>query len=899
MSLKSRFFKKTWQHSNPEKRLAAVRDEHDPELLAALPQLAEHDSEASVRRAALHRINTEPFWLDARLRETDPEILKDADRFLMRAVASEQAADLERERLQWLERIESSEAVRTLALKAKETSLRQRALERIQSQGFLGDCYVSESDSALADSVLERLDQISTLERLHRTLRKSNKSKAKAVLARMQAVQSEQGTFDVDQDNAERLVHQAETLARGEHLEQRDAMLIELRQAWEGLERAPESLETRFNSALSIVEAAIAKPAPESNDKSLAPGYVAVEATDAVSKMQAVAEKIREQLRQKEKGLKPQKLLAEWDRAWNDLGQIQPADGDVKNDMLPILRELQAQVQRQGGSASASSKASDEARRSEPRADIAAFDTTMDELAQSLEAGEIAQANEQRNRIRGQLQSLPVKQRPKEISGRLQRLEGRLKEMRDYQHWSHNSQRDELIARVESLPESGQHPDAISAALKEARTEWQRLEKLEVLPGDKRKFAAPAGQWRRFQDACSAAFETAKPFFEKRQTVQEKTLGRLEAFVESGLRLVEDESANPKSILQFMRKARQAIRRLDDLPPKSRGHAAGQLRGLMDSISTRLDSEFEQVELKKRRLITEATALSQEDDLKVAIDRAKGLQADWKRAGQGRRKIDQKLWKEFRAAIDPLFEQLDGRRKAREEADQAVIQEIETLCEQAETLAKLPDEELLKSGGRMQGLREALDSLHPKPPALIKRLDQAEREFSDRRTAIRKAQEEQSAQALAERIELLQDAFANRLAGRAVDAEALRKDSEQLPEGLTEAVDLVIDESNDSDKLRSRATANLESALQIAVEFEFLSGLDSPPEEKGRRMDHQVQRLAAKMSERSGQQDLGSELAALESRWYRSLPLPMDHFDALRARIEKCQAVVRQMMGIT
>ena len=44
-------------------------------------------------------------------------------------------------------------------------------------------------------------------------------------------------------------------------------------------------------------------------------------------------------------------------------------------------------------------------------------------------------------------------------------MEGRLKEMRNWQHWSNNQLRDELITQIEALPASGQHPDAITAAL--------------------------------------------------------------------------------------------------------------------------------------------------------------------------------------------------------------------------------------------------------------------------------------------------------------------------------------------------------------------------------------------------------------------------------------------------
>jgi hypothetical protein len=900
MSLKSRFFKKPWQHSNEDKRLVAVREDADPALIEALPELAEQDPSPAVRLAALKRIDEEPAWLEARLRESDADLLDQADRFLLRAATSEgtESGDeaLKDKRLRWLERIESGDAIRSLAVSARDRELRRRAQSRINSQGFLGDCYASEGDAELAEGLLERIEQLSTLERLHQKLKKSNKRKAQAVMARLQAVQSSRGQFDAEQVSAERLVEQAEALARGQHLDERDARLVELKATWTELHHVSNSLQARFAGALSIVEAAMARPLPEARQEEPQDHPSSTEPSGPDSPMQTVADAIRAQLRRKSQVVKPQKLLADWDRAWNSLKAVTPADEEIKQAMLPILKELQDQVQRRSRAASAGKDADKTSPGASRSPDTAALASELDTLSELLEAGELARAHALSRELRGRLQSIPARQRPRETSGRLQRLEGRLKELRDYQHWSHNKLRDALIERVEALPGTGQHPDAVAAALKEARGEWQRLEKLELLPGDKRKFAAPGGQWRRFQDACSAAFDTAKPYFEKRQSVQEDNQAQLERFVASGMRLVEDESADPKELMPTMRKARAAIRRLDDLPPKSRGSSAGQLRELMNRISQRLDSAFEQVAEEKRRLIKEARTLGEEPELKVAIDRAKGLQADWKRAGQGQRKTDQALWKEFRAEIDPLFEQLDGQRKAREEADQAAIDQIKQLCSEAEALCTQDEEGLLEASGPMQGLADRLAAIHPKPQALVNRFEKARKRLSDRQSEIRQAREAQAVKRLNEGLKLLQKAFSERLDGRTPDrADA---DLEALPKALRATLEAILDDARPGDELRAQAEDNLDAARQVAVEFEFLSGLDSPAEEKSRRMNFQVQRLAARMSEGSQKPDLASELGELEARWHGSLPLPPEDFDALARRIEKCQAVIRQMMGI-
>ena len=224
-----------------------------------------------------------------------------------------------------------------------------------------------------------------------------------------------------------------------------------------------------------------------------------------------------------------------------------------------------------------------------------------------MEEGNIARANEAIRSARSEIDRLPNRERPKAATGRLHRMEGRLKEMRDYQHWSHNKHRDELIEQIEQLAESGQHPDAISATLKQAREEWQRLEDAGNSAGEIASSMPPARPVAPIPGSLQTAFETAKPYFEKRQELQDETLEQLDAFIDQGMELAEQEEADPRKLTPVMRKARQAIRRLDELPPRTRGKAAGRLRGLMDAISARLDSRFrKKVELNKRRLITEA-----------------------------------------------------------------------------------------------------------------------------------------------------------------------------------------------------------------------------------------------------------------------------------------------------
>src|SRR5690625_7632744 len=103
MSIKARLFGKPWKHRDAAVRAQAVADSSDPQLAAELATIAEHDESASVRLAALQRVNNEPFWLNARLRESDAGIVEAADAFLVRVELQQAVGEYRTERLKWLQ----------------------------------------------------------------------------------------------------------------------------------------------------------------------------------------------------------------------------------------------------------------------------------------------------------------------------------------------------------------------------------------------------------------------------------------------------------------------------------------------------------------------------------------------------------------------------------------------------------------------------------------------------------------------------------------------------------------------------------------------------------------------------------------------------------------------------
>jgi len=890
MTIRSRIFGKPWQQKDPVVRARAVADSDDPELRKELGQIAEHDSSAEVRLAALRRINTEPFWLDARLRESDPAIVTAADTYLVKAVMQRPSEDLIKERLEWFRRIDDSDFIRRAASHAPDRALRAEALSRIDSPGFLGDRVVAETDNELALSLIERIEQVSTLERIETALRRKSKRRARAVEARLQHLRAASGEFDAAAESASRLVERAERLARGQFEGDRSRERDELQAQWQEADAPPPALARRFHGAMEIVRRALEastrshKTAPE---KPAEP--VTAQADPALAEMIERLEAIDEAaaLSAEHAG----KLLADFDRTWQQISNPGGKDEALRERAMPILKALQKQ--RQATHESTESKPGPK-----PETETTDWQKALDEMTALLEAGDIARAQAGLRDMRSRLDRLKPRQRPREVTGRLGRLEGRLREMRDWEHWSNNQHRDELIERIEQLADSDQHPDAISAALKEARQEWQRLEDLEILPGDKRQHAAPTGQWRRFQAACKSAFEQAQPYFEKRHEVQAENLEQLERFLERGRSVAADDDSEIDALKQFLRGARLAIRRLDDLPPKTRGQAAARLKELMDALSKRLDEAFETIENRKRGLIREAQTLAHETDLKNAIEQAKALQARWQKIGTGRRRVEQKLWQEFRAPIDPLFENLRGEQDQRREAQEAEVAALRALVGQAEQLAEIDDTELDQAEGRMKALRSDWEVAGRRPGQLAERFEKAEHSLQRRLEARRRAARREALGQLDELAERVQSGWQARQSGETPTIELPQTQTEdEAVRALKTAAATLGDASTSVESLAQQVAENGEKARRVLIEMEFLAGLDSPPEEREARMKFQVERLAQRMGERGEAPGLPDELAELRQRWYASFPHPLEQHAAMAKRFSKCQNVLESMSG--
>ncbi len=145
----SRFFRPQWQHTNPQKRLAAVAsfDPADDEQRRLLRELAFNDADRQVRQAALGRLATLELWYLAGHQDADSGLRKHA---LAQVSASlcDAAADGAKV-ADFVGHCKDSKLIESLWRQLPHAVARQAALTRLNKERLFADAADSDADGSL------------------------------------------------------------------------------------------------------------------------------------------------------------------------------------------------------------------------------------------------------------------------------------------------------------------------------------------------------------------------------------------------------------------------------------------------------------------------------------------------------------------------------------------------------------------------------------------------------------------------------------------------------------------------------------------------------------------------------------------------------------------------------
>lgn len=838
-ALETSLFKKPWESKDKATRAQAVASLDHPQLAERLPHIAQHDPCPEVRLAALKRLHHEAFWLDARHPDQDPSINQAADHALIHAVLTEETSKFHNERLAWLDQLISEDQHRgVLKTVAREAKHADFRAKALQTIHAPGFLADCYLTEPNPKIAAQILDQVDQASPLERILPDIKKrSKAKT-----RAVEEK-----------------LQTLAGVSQEEKANKSALECLQAIERLilGQGVSDLATQW-ATLQAKWLAIATTSTDLQTRFIQAKQIIESTLNPPARPEPVS-------------------IEQAPAASKTVDEVEPASPNAKPAAIPKSSKPPT--------GTAKDDLVTDARR------------TLDEAEAAIDEGHLKDAY-------AKLAKLP-KPLPRSLQSNNTRVYQKFNELKRWLHWSNNTHRDELIDQLEHALTQSLHPDALTAIAQEAKARWRALESSEQLGEKDAKPVAPHRQWRRFNQVLASIREATQPALAHRKQYQQENWAALQTFLDQTQQLLTERSTeshgNTKALLEPLKTARAAIRRLNDLPPKKRGTAAEALKVLMSELSARIDESFAAIEAQKRKLIAQAEQLSHEKDTSAAIEKAKSLQAQWRAIGPGRRASDQSLWQAFRAPIDPLFSELKQASEAQRAEQLAHFEHLSALILEIESLVKTGDFSTAEHKATWTRLSDQWQTEGQRPAKLEARFNRAKASIDQQLLDLKQQAKAQAKKVIVEWAEAIQHVFGESPPKSAQDITAPPKPTGTQWEAVWDALHATHaswqGEFDGPAMLQSNRAHRDQQAREVVVELEFLAGIETPQNDEAIKKAFQVKRLNERLNQRGQSPSLSDDLNQRNLRWYQCIPMSMTAYDVLKPRFDRAIEALEKMLG--
>ena len=896
MNWKQSFTKPNWQNKNADIRLESVTTEQHPDLINSLVEIAGTDEDKRVRSAAIKRLHQLENILKLYPGEKDAEVRAVLEERIRQLAASSSDARPPVEfRMKALELTSDRDLIEHLAGHAPEAGLRLAALARVERQGVLGDCCIQDSNAANRVFAAGRISQHTTLKRVIDALRKRDKSLYAELQARLHAELLEQGDVGAVHEAALKICTSLEKLALAEdHKETSETKALHA--AWKKIsDKADSEMTQRYQRVCERLTAPVtAKPEPAkpAEAKTTTEPAPAKEATTTKQPDADQSPLANEQLAQAAKDIfiyesentghlrtaSVNKLKNHLENIWKQCQPPHPDDQASWDEASSTLQKLEKKIEQQNQSLEKELKQAQEL--------LALMET-------ELEDGELHKALETRTKLQKLTKGHGKNRDWKSISSKMAVMQPRLRELRDWHHWSNNKIRKRLIAEMEVLPAADLHPDALLDRIKSLQVEWKALEQSEQIPGDKH-FAAAPWMWRKFSAAGHTAFDTAKPYLEKRTEIQSRHAQSLATFCAELEQLAKADPVDWTALGKGLNRGRKKLHDLNNIPAGQRHKFARKLKAALDKANAVMQAHYQEVEVEKMKLIRAASQLIHLPERSDAITQAKALQSDWKAAGSLWRSKEQKLWNEFRGHMDPLFEELKEQQASIRAADHERLAAQKTLCAELKDILK-SGEDLPALHGKVQGLQDGWKEIQHPDRRLLQQFQDMVSEYKKKVEQARQQQVDANRDRRWLKFALLHElAVSGRTTKGAISKKTETKVDKTWPEESSDnPLEVEMDKvckgilaGNQPDLTEEDVETMLAEARVLCIRLEFIAGLPSPDEDRAQRMKYQVDRLAESMSGGGARQPASEEAHDAEKTWLGMYALPESEFEAFGKRVK-------------
>ncbi|MGQ7845532.1 DUF349 domain-containing protein [Granulosicoccus sp. 3-233] len=511
-------------------------------------------------------------------------------------------------------------------------------------------------------------------------------------------------------------------------------------------------------------------------------------------------------------------------------------------------------------------------------------------LSAIIKEGKWGPANSMLRRLQKKLSAMEAEERSS-LDDKLTRAEQQLAEMADWQDFAARPKLEALCESMEALPAKELSPEALAKEVRELQSAWKAM-------GVSR---ASNDLWTRFKTAGDIAYQPCKAWFETKQQQRQEKLdakARLCEQLESAQNLLTpDADAEPdwKAIVRQVNNAKRewSRNRVPDRKPDKALEA--RFSAALKPFETALTEQYDNNVKAKEELVEKVAALAEGEITQHTANQAKSLLSAWKLVGIMRRKEDQALWEVFnahlgtifkhqhqverqkqRAGLEHVFRAKDiiKRLKQLSRGDSLDEAEVQALSMEFQALAEFPerDRKFL-----LRDYRQALEACSRVQDNAAKRRSQAEQEERLRLLGLCEQLEQAVEQPDGASDTLVDDVTH---AWEATDvkvqtdvATVLQKRRDAALKHLTKGT-------------KPDYQANEEKRRDLLIKMEVAAGVDTPAEDKARRMQYQLEHLQEGMTS-AGLDDSRQVLKKLEKKWLAAGPASQSVQGSLQSRYLK------------
>jgi len=452
---------------------------------------------------------------------------------------------------------------------------------------------------------------------------------------------------------------------------------------------------------------------------------------------------------------------------------------------------------------------------------------------------------------------------PNHLANQLEQLDEALAKLQDWKDYAVVPKKHELIAQLEALDGSKEHPESLANKVKRLQEEWRSLSK-----GGKDQ---DQELWEKFHELAQKVYQPCRDYFAEQATIRQNNLTALKHLVEQLKYYLANhqwENANWKDVERVIRVARQEWRNHTPTERAATQPILAEFEATLNAIQQKLIDEFVKNASLKKELIAQAQLLVSLEDSRKATEQVKQLQAKWQTIGASLRKEEQQLWREFRSVCDAVFAKRQQQSEEFKAELEANLNSAKAMLAEVESLTQLTAQALVDARKRVDEIRQDFGGLGQFPKAQVsdinaafsKAIDAFEHKLKDERAALKQqvwinlfsANEEVNNHELA------------LVKGKDSNAESLQAYVDaitQWPAGGLKAIQQKIARANASADL----DANLNTLRELCIRADILTGTETPATEQALRTAFQVNQLQQNFGRKA--QDVSTEFENLIFEW--------------------------------